>query len=411
MTVSGFFSIFAKKFLTQNSLKIMQNVKTSVPNKLVDDNGNVYGSIRQLAKQIHVQRRRISKSINEQGYFRHNGVTYSTIGAPFEEINNHGDETALKIITIEKEREDEQEYQQFLKVKEVQSMPFQVYKFKPFSNKKGHRYAVALFSDAHIEETVIPESVNFLNEYNIGIAEQRIENYFRNLARCLVRDEVNELIFASLGDTISGYIHQELEQTNQLSPLEATLKAQSLIYSGLKYLCENENLSKLKKIRFIGIVGNHSRVSKKMQHNNGYKMSYEWLMYQNIKKQCELTGLPIDFYIPESELAVVNTADDKVFIFAHGFQIRGGTGNICGIYPALNRLCLKYGKVFKQDMVFIGHFHSSVNTPNAIVNGSIIGYNAFALSNGMEAERPCQQYVVYDTMMKGQLLARQIYCD
>lgn len=379
----------------------MENVKTSVPNKIIDEKGNLYDSIRHLSKEIHVQRKRVSNCINNDGYFKHNGIVYSVVDE--KQMN------VPKIVTVN--REDEKEYHEFLKAKEVEQSPFQVYNFKPFSTKKGHRYAVALFSDAHIEETVLPESVNFLNEYNIQIAEQRIENYFRNLAACLAQDDVNELIFASLGDTISGYIHQELEQTNQLSPLEATLKAQSLIYSGLKYLCENEQLPNLKKIRFIGIVGNHSRVTKKIQHNNGYKMSYEWMMYQNIKKQCEITNLPIEFYIPESELAIVNTVDNKTFIFAHGFQIKGGTGNICGIYPALNRLCLKYSKIFKQDRIFIGHFHSTVNTPHAVVNGSIIGYNAFALSNGLEAERPKMQYICYDTAMEDELLARQIYCD
>ena len=384
----------------------MENVKTSVPNKIVGDNGLSYDSIRKMAKVLHVDRKRIRRDINEKGYFDHKGIVYSCIGDKCNDDNT-------KVVVVEKNRDDDKEYQEFLKAKAVESQPFQIYKFKPFSTKKGHRYAVALFSDAHIEETVTPESVNFLNEYNIEIAERRIENYFRNLAACLAQDDVNELIFASLGDTISGYIHQELEQTNQLSPLEATLKAQSLIYSGLKYLCENPELPKMKKIRFIGIVGNHSRTSKKIQHNNGYKMSYEWMMYQNIKKQCELTNLPIEFYIPESELAIVNTVDDKVFIFAHGFQIKsGGTGTICGIYPALNRLCLKYSKVFHQDMLFIGHFHSSVNTPNAVVNGSIIGYNAFALSMGAEKEVACQQYVVYDTLINGKpLLTRQIYCD
>lgn len=388
----------------------MQNVRSSVPNRLVDENGIVYNSIRQLAKTIHVKRERISKMINSNGYFKHNGIVYRI-------FNMHGDNISYcegdlqNNASLAKNMEYDEEYQEFLKAKEAKQQPFQVYKFKPFSSKKGHRYAVALFSDAHIEETVIPESVNFLNEYNISIAEKRIENYFVNLAACLAQDEVNELIFASLGDTISGYIHQELEQTNQLTPLEATLKAQSLIYSGLRYLCENNGLSKLKKIRFIGIVGNHSRVSKKMQHNNGYKMSYEWMMYQNIKRQCELTDLPVEFYIPESELAIVKTVDDKTFIFAHGFQIKSSTGAICGIYPALNRLCLKYSKVFKQDMLFIGHFHSTANTPYAIVNGSIIGYNSFALSNGMEFQRPCQSYVVYDTFIREQLLSRNIYCD
>lgn len=388
----------------------MQNVKTSVPNKIVDENGNTYDSIRQLSNKIHVHRSRISHSFNTYGYFHHNGITYTIIGSGYD-VNNIESSDNVKIITVEKEREGEKEYQEFLKAKEVEQQPFQVYKFKPFSNKKGHRYAVALFSDAHIEETVKPESVNFLNEYNISIAEQRIQTYFENLASCLAQDEVNELIFASLGDTISGYINHELEQTNQMTPLEATLKAQSLIYGGLKYLCESTQLPMLKKIRFIGIVGNHSRTSKKIQHNNGYKMSYEWMMYQNIKKQCELTNLPIEFYIPESELAIVNTVDDKTFIFAHGFQIKSSTGAICGIYPALNRLCLKYSKVFKQDMLFIGHFHSTVYTPDAMVNGSIISYNSFALTNGFSYERAQQSYVVYDTLMGGQLLTRQIYCD
>jgi len=385
----------------------MQKVITSVPNRLVDSEGNVYGSIRQLAKAIHVCRERITSQINRQGYFKHSGVVYTPIDV---QINTAAVQQNQPV-TVQPPREDEDEYQEFLKAKQVQQQPFQVYKFKQFTHKKGHRYAVALFSDAHIEETVKPESVNFLNEYNIKIAEKRIETYFTNLAACLDKDEADELIFASLGDTISGYIHSELEQTNQMTPLEATLKAQSLIYSGLKYLCENPNLTKLKKIRFIGIVGNHSRTSKKIQHNNGYKMSYEWLMYQNIKKQCELTNLPIEFYIPESELAIVNTVDNKTFIFAHGFQIKGGTGNICGIYPALNRLCLKYSKVFKQDRLFIGHFHSSVNTPNAVVNGSIIGYNAFALSQGLERERVQQSYLLFDTEFKDELLNRHIYCD
>ena len=191
----------------------MENVKTSVPNKIVGNDGSSFESIRKMAKSIHVDRKRIRRDINEKGYFEHKGVAYSCIGAKVEGDDN------TKVVVVEKNHKDDKEYQEFLKAKEVKSQPFQIYKFKPFSTKKGHRYAVALFSDAHIEETVTPESVNFLNEYNLEIAERRIENYFRNLAACLAQDDVNELIFASLGDTISGYIHQELEQTNQLSPL------------------------------------------------------------------------------------------------------------------------------------------------------------------------------------------------
>ena len=70
---------------------------------------------------------------------------------------------------------------------------------------------------------------------------------------------------------------------------------------------------------------------------------------------------------------------------------------------------MKWRQVFGQDRVFIGHFHQWVSISNAVVNGSIIGYNPYALSNGMAFEEPCQYYCVYDEEM-GEMLERKIYC-
>ena len=353
------------------------------------------------------------------GYFEKDGIKYFLINnsndsayVPDNSVNSDGTVQQPIIVKVKEEREDEEEYQEYLRqksqIEEVEALPFESYEFKFDEKDEGEKYAVALFSDAHIEETVNPQSVMSLNEYNTDIAKQRIQNYFSNLVHCLNKDEVSHLIFASLGDTISGYIHEELAQTNGLTPLEATQLAQGLIFNGLKFICEKSNVE---DIYFIGIVGNHSRVTKKIQHANGYKMSYEWLMYQNIKRECEIAGLPITFNLPESEMAVVDTQDNRRFLFIHGFQIRSnGSGTVCGIYPALNRLCMKWDKIFHQDKIYLCHFHSCVSIPNAMVNGSIIGYNSFALSNGFGYERPAQQYEVYDTKI-GLLLTRQIYCD
>jgi hypothetical protein len=369
-------------------------------NKLVDENGNTYESLRQLESKIGVQHSVIGKKLKKDGYFKFNGVTYYAVNT-------------RPVVQAEKEEkpaipvEEQADFEEFKKMKDVRNLGFTTYKFSYTPKKQGSRYAVALFSDAHIEETVNPASVLGMNEYNISIAEKRIQCYFENLCECLKEDKVDDLIFASLGDTISGYIHDELAQCNGLSPLEATEKAQSLILSGLKYLCEETNLH---SIKFIGIVGNHSRTTKKIQHANGFKMSYEWLMYQNLQKFCEMSNLPIEFCIPESEVAIVNSPDGQKLMFAHGFQIKGGgNGTVCGIYPALNRLALKWGKVFGQDKIYIGHFHQCVSINNAVVNGSIIGFNTFALTNGMPFEEPAQMYEVYDTNI-GQLLTRKIYC-
>lgn len=386
-------------------------VKPNVPNGMRDNFGNEWDSITALAKELHVHRVRLGKILKEQGAFKHKGKVYTLkttpviqIDVPIVEsqdvVNSQPAETGFSIT--------QEEYENFKALQNATEFPFEKYDFKFHSHEDGVRYAVALFSDAHIEETVEPASVLGKNEYNVSIAEARIKNYFNNLAICINKDHVEELIFASLGDTISGYIHDELAQTNGLTPSEATIKAQSLIYGGLKFLCDN---TKLNSIKFIGIVGNHSRTTKKIQHSNGYKLSFEWIMYQNIKNMCEITGLPIEFNIPESEMAVVDMPDGKRFVFVHGYQIKsGGNGTVCGIYPALNRLAMKWDRTFNQDKIYLGHFHSCVSIPNAVVNGSIIGFNSFALSNGFAYEEPAQMYEVYDTE-RGLLLTRKIYCD
>lgn len=371
-------------------------ITPSVCNSVVDENGTVYRSIRALSKKLGVHKDCISDCFKKGKPYEKYGHTYTLVNTNFA-----GPEEPVETAPVDPE------YEQFLKAREVGELPFEIYDFKFSQLKEGNRYAVALFSDAHIEETVAPDSVLGLNEYNVPIAKKRIEKYFVNLANCLNVDEVEDLIFASLGDTISGFIHEELAQCNGLTPLEATYEAQNLIFNGLRYLCSN---TKLKHIKFIGIVGNHSRVTKKIQHANGHSMSYEWLMYRNIKAQCESIGLPIEFNLPNSEMAVVDTQDKKRFIFIHGFQIKSnGSGTVCGIYPALNRLSMKWSKTFKQDKIYLGHFHTCVSIPNAVVNGSIIGYNAFAMTNGFEYEEPAQQYEVFDTKI-GQLLTRKIYC-
>ena len=378
----------------------------SVPNQIVDENGKVYRSLRNLSESIGVIRSNVSRHLKRDGVFEHNGIKYFAVQQnPIAEGNTPK--------PIFQPREDEDEYQEFRKTKQeiakIKNLTFKTYNFKYTHKEKGNRYAIALFSDAHIEETVKPESVLGRNEYNVKIAQTRIANYFQNLAHCLNTDQVDDLIFASLGDTISGFIHEELSQCNGLTPTKAITKAQSLIVSGLKFICDSTDL---KPIKFVGIVGNHSRTTKKIQHANGYEMSLEFLMYDNIRQQCELLGLPIEFAIPESEVALVVTPDNKTLLFCHGFQIKStGTNTVCGIYPALQRLALKWGKTFNQDRIYLGHFHSCISIPSAAVNGSIIGYNSFSLTNGFEFQKPCQYYEVIDTELGGQLLERKIYCE
>lgn len=355
--------------------------------RLIDKDGKIYDSIRAFCRESGCARSHVKEQLHARGMYYNKS----------------------KNITIRPYDEDEPMPidEEFEAYKAIRQSDFKLFEIEKPKNLDGVRYAVALFSDVHIEETVDADSVLGKNEYNTKIAEERIKAYFANLTTCLKVDNVELLIFASLGDTISNFLHPHLEQENGLTPLEATYLAQSLIVSGLKHI--RQEMPKL-HINFIGIAGNHSRTTKKVQNSNGFKLSYEWLMYKNIEDTCKQLNLGITFNIPASEIALVMAPDSRRYIFCHGFQVQSkGTGTVAGIYPALNRLAMKWQKIFNQDKIFLGHYHTCVSIPAATVNGSIIGYNAFALSNGMGYEEPAQQYEVFDSAM-GQLLSRKIYC-
>lgn len=388
-------------------------IKPSVSNKVYDENGKEFKSIRQLAKYLNVGKDNIIRKFKNGEAYKYNGHTYLLYTMLKDDDATKPvyatDTTASTISHLEEYNKLEEiinssDYKEFIESKNVSELPFEKYDFD-VTTKKGHsKYAIALFSDAHIEETVDQCTVLGLNEYNIEIAEERIKKYFVNLVNALNEDDVENLVFASLGDMISSFIHEELMETNSLTPIEATFKAQNLLYNGLQYIVKNSNV---KHIKFIGIVGNHSRTTKKIQHSNGYAMSYEWLMYKNVEKVCMLTNLPIEFEIPKSEMAVLQILDKK-FIFIHGFQIKGGNG-ISGILPSLNKMTLKWERIFHQDKVYLGHFHNFMSLTNIGVNGSIIGYNTFSLTNAMLYEKPLQLYDLYND--NGLILTRKIYCE
>lgn len=409
----------------------MENKKTVTPsigNKIVNEEGKIYNSIRQLSRDIHCGRDRIREDLNKKGYFENGGHVYvladvnisTRVVFPdkdeckvgmMDNIEVEVNEVAPKVVEVEKEREDEKEYQEFKKMKEeiksVNDLPITNYEFELSTHGNGTRYCIALFSDVHLEQTVEKDSVLGNNEYNIEIAKRRVKNYFNNLVLCLNDDRVETVIFACLGDIINGLIHEEYFASNGLMPMDSVILGQSLIYSGLKFILEN---SKVKKLLFIGVVGNHSRTTKKIWTSGAYKMSYEYLMYTNIKTLCETEGLPIEFVIPNADKAVIDMEDGNRFLFEHGDAVRSTGQGVCGIYPALGRYRLKIKETIKQTKLFIGHYHQCCTMAGVTVNGSIVGQDNFALRNGFAPERPAQMYEVYDSSM-GLLNTRQIYCD
>jgi hypothetical protein len=272
--------------------------------------------------------------------------------------------------------------------------------------------AISILSDAHVEEEVIKSVVSGLNEYNLKIAEYRLNIYFKRLLYMIKQCKkagykLDTLVIGLLGDFISGYIHEELEENNLLTPTEAALFAQDLLVKGIKFIADN---SEIKKIIIPCIPGNHGRTTKRKRFQSGFKNSYEALMYHEMKRIFSLTpGYEhIEFILAESEFIYLNLFG-YINMFSHGdhFNYQGGIG---GIEVPLKKWILRENSVLDGgiDMAWIAHWHQYIVLNKVRVNSSVIGYNAYARSFGFAPEPPKMQFQLLDAK-RGFTLNNPIY--
>lgn len=273
--------------------------------------------------------------------------------------------------------------------------------------KKEGNTGFLIASDWHVEETVKASTVLGKNEFNLEVAEKRVVNFFANSVYMIRKKPVDNLVIGLLGDFIGGFIHEELMQTNGLTPMEGIAFVKKLIISGLKYM--HDELPELKKIVVVGICGNHTRTTRKMQFANGFAMNHEYFMYKDIEQTLTLMGLTkFEYVIPESEFAYLDIYGKKI-LFCHGHQFRSA-GGVGGIYPPMLRWFGKMNQTIKIDKAIIGHYHTSIWTKEMCVNGSIKGYDAYALGNGLAFEEPKQTYFILNEK-RGFIFYTNIFVD
>ena len=259
---------------------------------------------------------------------------------------------------------------------------------------KNEAVAIALASDWHVEERVNPETINYLNEYNPDIARFRATNFFVNLLKLIEKERqdvtIDKLVLWLGGDLITGYIHDELIEENYMSPTEATLFAQELLYSGIQFLL---NHGKFKEIIVPCSYGNHGRVQVKKKVSSAYKNSYEWMMYHTLSQFFESESR-INFQISNGYFNYLEIYG-KTIRFSHGDFV-GYNGGIGGVSIPLNKHIYRANQQTQADLSCIGHFHQLTRGTEFIINGSLIGFNAYAQSIGASPERPQQAFQLLD---------------
>jgi len=263
--------------------------------------------------------------------------------------------------------------------------------------KSGLREAahVVLCSDWHVEENVYSERVAGRNEYNTEIARARIRKLFEGYAwhtsfareRYKVRDAVVWLG----GDLLTGYIHEELEEDNSLSPIETLVFLQKEIVQQIDLMLLD---SQLEKIWVPCSHGNHGRTTKKIRRKTGAKNSFEWLLYTQLQERYKKEPR-IQFIVDQSAHQYLEVFGTRVH-FHHGDEVKFG-GGIGGLAVPLLKRVHKWDQVRKCDLHCIGHFHTHNLFGRAITNGSLIGYSEYSMAIGADYERPQQAQFLIDS--------------
>jgi len=260
----------------------------------------------------------------------------------------------------------------------------------PTTPRAGHRAIPTLVvCDAHYGEVVDPGQIEGLNAYNVAIAFQRLKRAFTG-AVMLCRDYMKGVAYdgANLmlpGDLISGDIHEELRETNELTVAEMVVGILEPLEAGINLLAREFG-----RVHVAGVPGNHPRGTKKPVYKNRARDNFDTLIYRLLQRDYKGDA--------KVTVAVADGADLPVqvygtrYLLTHGDQFHGGSG-ISGVLAPLllgthrkTRRAASAGRPY--DQLVMGHFHQSLWFPSKglIVSGCVKGYDELAYIANYEPE-------------------------
>lgn len=303
------------------------------------------------------------------------------------ELSSLKDKYADALKTIERQ-------QSMLAISDVLKSGLDTYQIVPKEGQgTSEGTAVLVASDWHIEELVGAE-VGGLNVFNPDIAAARADRFFQSslrLIRLLQQDiKIHTVVLALLGDFITGDIHgAESAEMNDLQPTHAIVTAQNMLISGIEFLLAHTKVN----LVLPCLSGNHARTTIKTRFSAENGHSLEYLLYLHLAAYFR-TEPRVTFRVADGPHAYLDIYG-KTIRFQHGHMIKYG-GGVGGIFIPANKAVAMWNRARHADLDVFGHFHQLVDGGNFLCNGSLIGYNGFALSIKAAFEPPRQLLFLLD---------------
>lgn len=218
------------------------------------------------------------------------------------------------------------------------------------------------------------------------------------------------IIYARGGDTISGGIHEELRDTDDLTPMEAVKLAFEVEAAGIRKLADAFGRVEVKDCG----GGNHDRNTLKPRSKGAVAHSYDSLVSHFLQHEFR-NDKRISFQMTESPDVVFPIYDRNVLL-THGDRIgsRGGQGFVgpaATIMRGAQKVIMEQSAIGRRiDEVHMGHFHQFFYAVWVLCNGCFPGYSEYAKMNRLRPG-PAEQTLAYYHHKRGMVDLRRIILD
>lgn len=278
--------------------------------------------------------------------------------------------------------------------------------------RQHHGTIVSHLSDTHYGERVVASEIGGYNSYDMEVAEIRTRRFFERTIKVarnyLAGVKYDGAVLPLGGDLVSGDIHEELKETNELSVFRVVETVIPWLAAGVQMFQEEFG-----RVHVVSAPGNHGRNSKTPRHKKRSENNADTHLAHMLAREFREVE-DVTFDIPDSPDVDFDLYGYR-FSVEHGDNLKfNGTSEIGSLGPVKRGTLRKTKK--RQEMgspfkyLLLGHFHQYIPayTQGFVVNGSLKGYDEYA-SNGQFAPEPAQQSLMVVTPEHGVTIAAPIF--
>lgn len=242
---------------------------------------------------------------------------------------------------------------------------------------------VTMWADWHIGETVNPAEVNYVNEFNLAVAEKRIRRLVErtiDLAKGhMTNPDYPGIVVALMGDMVTGEIHDELAQTNDLDLLPSVLWTRDRLIWALERMADEFG-----RVFVPAVSGNHGRNTKRLQAKRFAAKNFDWLIYCLLERYFKERGdNRVVIHAPEvNEVRFDVYGHRFLALHGHDLGVKGGDGIIGALGPIMRgqmKVSTSQAQIGRDfDTLLIGHWHQELWLSRVICANTLKGYDEFA---------------------------------